>query len=225
MREILLAASAALATNSLAAANASAGIKEYTFTRSLETKGQPSFGPVGVEFTLPYFDPAWGKLTSATLKVDTSYRFTGAWNHPASASGFHLWWVDLGGVGVFAEELAAGTGDVVPFFSVKALPGMSGSYDSGVIRLPTGTNTRTSAESLSALTQVGDIYAYLVVDPWVNATECLGDTCTPFVTTAIAQHQVTLSYVASVPEPATWTLLLGGFGFAGTIVRRACRLA
>ena len=35
-----------------------------------------------------------------------------------------------------------------------------------------------------------------------------------------AIHQLTISDTAAVPEPAAWVLMIGGFGLAGSVVRR-----
>jgi len=66
-----------------------------------------------------------------------------------------------------------------------------------------------------------DPFTGLPIDSWVleGSTSSGGDTGDAFETTAADGH-LTFSSGGGVPEPATWALMLGGFGLAGLALRR-----
>ncbi len=64
-----------------------------------------------------------------------------------------------------------------------------------------------------------DPFTGMPIDSWVleGSTSSGGDTGDAFETTAADGHMI---FSSSVPEPATWALMLGGFGLAGVALRR-----
>ena len=64
-----------------------------------------------------------------------------------------------------------------------------------------------------------DPFTGMPIDSWVleGSTSSGGDTGDAFETTAADGHMI---FSSGVPEPATWALMLGGFGLAGVALRR-----
>lgn len=181
------------------------------------------------------FDPSLGQLFRATLELETSFRMTASWIaggdyiHGAyvSYNGSTLY---LGDSGLFAVTT---NGITEPLYSryFALQPGDVGSYDSGVIEMPPSTyttNSLTDPEWLPYLTGTGSGVAYIIEDTSADFGECLGNKCAVVnvATTVYHTARITYEYVpAAVPEPATWALLIMGFGATGARLRSRVRPA
>jgi hypothetical protein len=219
--KIKLSACAAIAAFIVAPTAALANVE--TFSEAIPT----STVPFTFDFTLPAFDTSLGTLTGVTLTIDnttvadievinlngTPQPFTGAFaTIPLTLTG-------PDGLNVTSTVTAGPISGVATqsFPSINQFPGNSGSSSASVAlpnsefaffeNPPAGTDLSFSAASLSGTFGGSGGQGVLF-----GGTADVGGTA-----------QVTYTFAALVPEPATWAMMLIGFGGMGGVLRSARR--
>lgn len=218
MRSIAVIAAALAAHFPVSAAKQ---VETYTHTFNA-----PSFGTVAFETYVKKFDGSLGRLVSIERAVDVQYNVFAAWDLRET-----LGYIDFSGskqMYVDAPDLSKPYAPMLPQlqFYHRAFSGTAGekswsdSYSASYKTSSTGRDWASDAAEVTGAGSFRDgiydifsMYGFRYV--WGGPFEhSFGGTAT---------FDVTWTYTYSVPEPATWAMMLGGFGLLGAAARRRPR--
>ena len=127
-----------------------------------------------------------------------------------------------GGVIVVTTPLATNNYAASSFDGAIDFAGTSGVTYSGLMAMANNSATLSSAADLALFTGLGDVATGLSAVGASTATGS-GNLITMFQTLAGASATVSYTYDAldtGIPEPASWALMIAGFGGAGAMLRR-----
>jgi hypothetical protein len=152
----------------------------------------------------------------------TGVNFTGAYFNPPSAGSITKFTVN------FYADSAGQVGSSLATFSVAGNGGESGCATTGGT-LTCGYNLAVNFNAAAGTQYWMSIVPDLSFPPqwgWSTGTNGDGKSFQDFFGTRsqlTSDFAFTLTGNAAVPEPATWALMLGGFGLAGAALRRRQR--
>jgi hypothetical protein len=162
---------------------------------------------------VPQFDPTLGTLTAASFAFVSHGEFTFFDNTPAPTPGTYAFsaFYSFYYLGRTMDFNVSGSGSTVFGLSPKIVLGAEGVHTGAVPldRLPFAIGN-------------GTFTATFVVDPPYSLTVTGGSIIPDTVTPEVPSGTLTVTYVydAAVPEPATWAMMIAGFGMIGRRMRR-----
>lgn len=229
----VLSAVAALSASDTSAAAALSHAISFSYSESgyiFQDYAQEEWFP-------PLFDPSLGELQSITLSHRLTWRFDASWvageitNGNPHTGEFRLQNLEAYQPNGYSFAFSPPGGDDITLphtFDIVQGSG-PGSYTTGLLINDTSV-TVFDREYVDPYIGPGPSPRSVLVffiSYFGYGGECLsGDPrgCPKVETSAFFRHdaQITYNYkvAGSVPEAATWALMLGGFGFAGAAIRR-----
>lgn len=173
--------------------------------------------------TLPGFDTARGTLTSATLEI-TSERI---WSTGVSGASLEY---KPGGLLMFVDQYISLTVDGQPF-ARSSLATSLACFLVNDVKFCADTDQQRSSPSYAVRLDPADLaggpvdfdLGYTLSANWYGAFS--GPPLTRIQNSVDWNGTVTVTYgyTAAVPEPATWAMLILGFGATGSVLRRTRR--
>jgi hypothetical protein len=180
--------------------------------------------------TLPQFNPMLGTLTGITAALDSRIAGSVAIENrlPTQSFGWPFNQVttllSLPNIGVLQvrPQWAGIAGQLAPFDGTNDFAGLDSISDSG-----TGFDATSAAiTNLSGYIGTGDVIGSLDVSVGVTSgTYAYSFVSAYNVTNANAFITYTYNPAGGVPEPASWAMLITGFGLTGLAARRRRRTA
>jgi hypothetical protein len=217
MRLIIAAAFAVTSTPSFAAS--------VLQTYSAELPAEP-FASRGLSFTLNRFDPQLGRLRAVEHRATVTYKVDIAWDLRGSIGSIAFY----GGLDFEITpdlpnpfSFTLGSPSPGPVYSFFARPGTSGALswaDGYKLRSITVFEHGPELDSdLAFLTAAGALDFYIGSHFRVFGEIYSGDRYDPHSFGGISNYAGEWIYHYSVPEPATWAMMIAGFGLAGATMR------
>lgn len=215
MKKLLLAGVAMLAAAGAVPADAATIVQTYSIGTTPPSLATVSFNQ---------FDPTLGRLSSITLDIISRYTASGSVRNGGSARSF-------------TATAGANTTTVAPGFGIKFINIGNSSANLGrIARNGTVNFGPLTGQAGISDTLTSGFGAYLGTGTVAFGYSALGGVVvTPLLNRTVSSNtqigsDFTLTYnFTAVPEPATWAMLILGFGLVGGMARRrtagAARLA
>ncbi len=174
--------------------------------------------PTGAPQTLGFqqFDGALGQLLSVTLEFDGGFAAQGTLRNPAAAPSSRSYTLTRGvSVGItgggFSLSTPMGTGSQA--ISVPAQTTIPLAFAAS------GVNSQTLSTGLQGFVGPGQVFLSYLGTSLFSAT---GNGQLNLASATSANVRLLYAYepAGGVPEPASWALLIAGFGLVGTAARR-----
>jgi len=197
----------------------------YSQTVVLPTTGYAIAGQAGPAIFLPLFDPRWGKLQSATFTVVAGYDIKGFVDATAVKSGSAWntgsWGVGSNFGGLMNDYVIVGTGDIFPTTETVA-----GSYS--LLDAAAELSENIIYADPVVLMILSGINQSVEIDPLAYHSYTMEDLTSSGIRSQVAvtlhySYSVSYSYLAAVPEPETWGMMIAGLGAVGVMSRRKRR--